>query len=83
LFAVEDLQDRIEEACGEERLTLGTDNEHTNPGGGLTLKITVLLKPLIAVRVMVEFPSDPALAVTLVWLGAIVKSTTWKMIVAL
>jgi hypothetical protein len=39
-------------------------------------KVTVLLNPLIAVKVIVEFPSDPALAVTLVWVAVIVKSIT-------
>ncbi len=47
------------------------------------LIVTVLLKPLTAVKVTVEFPSDPALTVRLVGLAMIVKSTTWNVIVAL
>jgi hypothetical protein len=49
----------------------------------LKFKITVLLKPLRAVRVTVEFPIDPALTVTLIGAAAIVKSTAWNVIVAL
>jgi hypothetical protein len=75
LFAVADLHERTVDAWREVRLTLEGDNEHTSPAGALTLKITVLLKPLSAVRVTVEFPSDPALTVTLVGAAAIVKST--------
>jgi hypothetical protein len=83
LFAVEDLQERTVEAVREMRVTLVEDSEHVSPAGALTFKITVLLKPLSAVRVTVEFPSDPALTVTLVGLAAIVKSTAWNVIVAL
>jgi hypothetical protein len=83
LFADEDLQERIEDACREVRLTLVGDNEHTSPAGALTFKITVLLKPLSAVRVTVEFPKEPALTVTLVGAAAILKSTVWNVIVTL
>jgi hypothetical protein len=83
LFADEDLQERTEDAWREVRLTLVGDNEHTSPAGPLTFKITVLLKPLSAVRVTVEFPSDPALTVRLVGEAEIVKSTVWNVIVAL
>jgi hypothetical protein len=83
LFADEDLQERTEDAWREVRLTLVGDNEHTSPAGALKFKITVLLKPLRAVRVTVEFPIDPALTVTLIGAAAIVKSTAWNVIVAL
>lgn len=48
------------------------DNEHASAGGDVMLNVTVLLKPLIAVKVTVEFPSDSALTVRLVGLAAIV-----------
>jgi hypothetical protein len=83
LFAPEDLQDRTVEAVREMRLTLVADSEHASPAGALKFKITVLLKPLSAVRVTVEFPSDPALTVTLVGAAATVKSTAWNEIVTL
>jgi hypothetical protein len=83
LFAVEDLQERTVETVREMRLTLVADSEHASPAGALTFKITVLLKPLSAVRVTVEFPIDPALTVKLVGMVAIVKSTVWNVIVAL
>jgi hypothetical protein len=83
LFAVEDLHERTIEAVMEMRLTFVADSEHASPTGALTFKITVLLKPLSAVRVTVEFPSDPALIVTLVGAAAIVKSTAWNVIVTL
>jgi len=83
LFADEDLQESTEDAWREVRPTFVGDNEHTSPAGALTFKITVLLKPLSAVRVTVEFPDEPALAVTLVGAAAIVKSTAWNVIVAL
>ena len=67
----------------EMRLTLVADSEHASPAGALTFKITVLLKPLSAVRVTVEFPSVPALTVLLVGLAEIVKSTTWNVTVEL
>ena len=82
-MAVEDLHERTVEAVGDERLTLVADSEQVSPGGALTFKITVLLKPLSGVKVTVEFPSDPALTVRLVRLAEIVKSTTWNVIVAL
>ena len=65
------------------RLTLVADSEHASPAGALTFKITVLLKPLSAVRVTVEFPGVPALTVLLVGLAEIVKSTTWNVTVEL
>jgi hypothetical protein len=83
LFAVEDLQERTVEAVRDVRLTLVAESEHASPAGPLMFKIAVLLKPLSAVRVMVEFPSDPALTVTLVGVAAIVKSTAWNVTVAL
>jgi hypothetical protein len=83
LFADEDLQERTEDAWREVRLTLVGDNEHTSPAGALTFKIAVLLKPLSAVRVIVEFPRDPALTVRLTGVAEIVKSTAWNVIVAL
>jgi len=83
VLAVEDLQERTVEAVSEVRPTLVADSEHTSPAGALKFKITVLLKPLSAVRVRVEFPNDPALIVTLVGVAAIVKSTAWNVIVAL
>ena len=83
MFADEDLQESTEDAWREVRPTLVGDNEHTSPAGALTFKITVLLKPLSAVRVTVKLPSDPTLAVTLVGAAAIVKSTAWNVIVAL
>ena len=83
MLAVEDLHERTVEAAGDERLTLVADSEHVSPGGALTFKITVLLKPLSAVRVTVEFPSDPAFTVIVVGAVVIVKSTTWNVIVAL
>jgi hypothetical protein len=82
-MAVEDLHDKTEVAGEEARLTLVVENEHVSPKGGLTVKVTVRLKPLTATKVTVEFPSDPALTVRLVGLAEIVKSTTWKVIVAL
>jgi hypothetical protein len=83
LFAVEDLQERTVEAVREMRLTLVADSEHASPAGALTFKITVLLKPLSAVRAIVEFPRDPALTVRLMGVAEIVKSTAWNVIVAL
>ncbi len=65
------------------RLTLSADNEHVNPEDAKMLIVTVLLKPLSAVKVTVEFPSVPALTVRPVGLAAIVKSTAWKVTVAL
>ena len=59
------------------------DNEHASPVAAEVLIVTVLLKPFRAVKVTVEFPSDPALTVRLVGLAEIVKSTTWNVIVAL
>jgi len=59
------------------------DSEHVKPDGAEMLIVTVLLKPLTAVKVTVEFPSNPALTIRLVGLAMIVKSTTWNMIVAL
>ena len=47
------------------------DNEHVSAGGEVMLNVTVLLKPLSAVKVTVEFPSDPALTVRLVGLAEI------------
>jgi hypothetical protein len=83
LFAVEDLQERTVEAVREERVTLVADSEHISPAGALTFKIAVLLKPLSAVRVTVEFPNDPALTVRLSGDAEIVKSTIWNATVAL
>jgi hypothetical protein len=59
------------------------DNEHVNPDGAEMVIASVLLKPLSAVKVTVEFPRDPALTVTLVGLAAIVKSTTSNVTVEL
>ena len=59
------------------------DNVHVRPDGAAILIVTVLLKPLSAVKVTVEFPSDPALTVRFVGLAEIVKSITWNVIVAL
>ena len=64
-------------------MTLLRDSEHVSPDCAEMLNVTVLLKPLSAVRVTFEFPSDPALTVRFVGLDEIVKSTTWKVIVAL
>jgi hypothetical protein len=77
------LQDRVAVAVGEVTLTLFGDNEHVNPAGAEKVIASVLLKPLSAVKVTVEFPRDPALTVTLVGLAAIVKSTTWNVTVEL
>lgn len=72
------------EVAGEvTRLALMGDSEHVNPSGAEMLIVTVLLKPLRAVKVIVEFPRDPALTVRLVGVAVIVKSTAWKVIVAL
>jgi hypothetical protein len=71
------------EVAGEGiRVTL-FGSEHAIPDGVEMLIVTVRLKPLSAVKVTVEFPSDPALSVKLVGLAEIVKSTTWNVIVAL
>ena len=59
------------------------DKRHVIADCAEKLKVTVLLKPFSAVKVTVEFPSDPALRVRLVELAMIVKSTTWNVIVAL
>jgi hypothetical protein len=80
---VEERQDRTEVAGEGIRVTLLWDNKHVIAVGAEKLKVTVLLKPLRAVKVTVEFPCDPALRVRLVGLAMIVKSTTWNVIVAL
>jgi len=59
------------------------DNEHANADGAEMVNVAVLLKPLSAVKVTVEFPKDPALTVRVVGAAEIVKSTTWNVIVAL
>jgi hypothetical protein len=65
------------------RVTLFGDVEQVIPDGAEILIVRVLLNPLSAPRVMVEFPSDPALTVRFAGLAKIVKSTTWNVIVAL
>jgi len=75
--------DRTEVAGEGVRVTLFGDSEHVSPAGAKILIVTVLLKPLTAVKVMVEFPNDPALTVRLVGLAKTVKSTAWNVIVAL
>lgn len=67
----------------EDRATLFAEKAQVIPEGALTVKVTVLLKPLDATRVIVEFPKEPALIVVPAGLAAMVKSTTWNMIVAL
>jgi hypothetical protein len=63
----------------EDRATLFAENVQVIPEGPLTVRVTVLLKPLSPVRVIVEFAGDPALSVRLVGLAKIVKSTTWNV----
>jgi len=70
-------------AVEDETLTLFSDNEHVNPDGAEMVIASVLLNPLSALKVTVEFPRDPALTVTLVGLAAIVKSTTSNVTVEL
>ena len=60
-------------------------NVHVNPArvDADTARLTVPVRPLIAVTVIVEVPDAP----TSIWVGdtapaAIVKSTTWKRIEA-
>jgi hypothetical protein len=59
------------------------ESEQVRPDGAEIVIVTVLLKPLTAVKVTVEFPSVPALTVRPVGLAEIPKSTTWNVIVAL
>jgi hypothetical protein len=80
---VEERQDRTEVAGEGVKVTLTRDNEQASPDGAEMLIVTVLLKPLTAVKVTVEFPSVPALTVRPVGLAEIAKSTTWNVIVAL
>jgi hypothetical protein len=56
-------------------VTLFRDSEHVMPAGAEIVIVTVLLKPLIGVKVIVEFPKDPALVVRAIGLAATVKST--------
>jgi hypothetical protein len=58
---------------------------HVNPAGvdADTARLTVPVNPLTAVTVIVEVPEAPAsICVGLTAPAAIVKSTTWKRIVA-
>jgi len=61
-----------------EPVTLIGVRLQVRPVAGLMLdaKLTIPLKPLSAVRVMVEVPETPALAVTVVGLAEMVKSWT-------
>jgi hypothetical protein len=85
VFAVPDVQLRVE-VCGEvPKVTLVGDKVHVNPVGveADTVSATVPVKPLTAVTVMVEIPEDPAS----IWAGltapaAIVKSTTVNVMAA-
>jgi hypothetical protein len=78
------LQERVA-VWGEVPNVTLAGNVHVNPAGveTETARLTVPVKPFTAVTVMVEVPEEPAS----IWVGdtapaAIVKSTTWKRIVA-
>jgi hypothetical protein len=82
VFAVTDVQLRVE-VCGEvPKVTLVGDRVHVNPAGveADTVSETVPVRPLTAVTVIVEVPDAPANTWAGVAPAAIVKSTTTNVI---
>jgi hypothetical protein len=85
VLAVEDVQLKVD-VCGEvPKVTLVGVRVYVSPAGveAEAVRATDPVRPLTAVTVMVEVPEEPAS----IWAGltapaAIVKSTTWKRIVA-
>ncbi len=83
VFAVPDVQLRVD-VCGDNpKVTLVGDRVHVRPAGveAEAVRATVPVNPLTAVAVIVEVPDAPAN----IWAGvtvpaAIVKSTTVKVI---
>jgi len=77
LFAIDDLQDRIEVDGEGGRVNEDEDSEQSKPAGAETVRPTVLANPFIPVTVIVAFPSEPtSTADGTTLLAAMVKSTT-------
>ena len=76
--ALAELHDSVA-VCGELPNVTLAGRVHESPVGvdGETTRLTVPVRPLIAVTVMVDAVEEPAVTEA-GWLAVIVKSTTWK-----